>query len=304
MYMTDKKAKAEDMVKLFESLPLPQREEVAKRYAAKYGHDMLDDLGRRCEGDGARAELLRVALPDQNKFNDAMQLVDDIDKNLRSGALNNYFVRTWDGSGGRLDQLVHQLAVTEDPEQRKEIKEKLATAITDEKGTAAQVADTIVETAYVVAAIGTAPFEGAVAAGALALAGAGVRVGTHKAIEGKNYGEGGQSTMTEASKHMLSGAVGWGGSGLLSQAVEKLVVSEPVKLAMEQMIARVGKDRACEYLASSIESYIETTMPNADEATFKTMIVTEVRKNLGEAMMKQPCPSLIVILRWKSLTDS
>ena len=259
-----------------------QVEKMQQDYATKYGHDALRDLADRAP-DGARPELLRLANPDRNKFADAMDQVNQIDAALRTGALRDT-VRTWDGSGGRLDQLVHELAITDDPKKRDFIKAELADAIVDEQGTAQQVSNCIIDRIAIGAALCTAPLDGILVPAGMALAGAVTKPGVHMAIEGESYGNNGQDRYGTMAAQGGSAAIGWGGAGAMNMAIGHVIGDKTSSEMLERMIAQYGPDRATEAIASAAETYIEQHQAPGAQVT-PTAAKAEARK-YAEALVK------------------
>lgn len=258
MYIVDRKADARDVIKLFDSLTFGQRQEAAQEYARKYGANMLKDMSDRAP-NGIRPELLHVANPDRNQFEQAMQQLDVINHALRTGLLRDT-VREWDGSGGRVDELFGKLARTNDPTKIHEIEEELATAVIDEKGTSKQVANTIVDTMYLAAAVAAVPAEAALGPillpTVLAVSGGAVRVGAHRAVEGEAYGNDGQALDSQVARDALAGAVSFGGTRAGIEVARLSLGNPAVQSAVGRMIADCGRDKTIAVLNALLEEII------------------------------------------------
>ncbi len=283
MYIMDKDATASDAKNALANLTPDQVQRVKAEYARKYDRDLILDLTNRAP-DGIRPELLHLANPDRNKFADAMDEVNQIDQTLRTGCLKDV-VRSWDGSGGRVDQLVHQLAIADDPEKRTEIKTQLAIAITDEKGTAKQVSNAILEAIFLSSSVVTLPLDGWLAAGVMASEGTVFKPTVNKAVQGATYGNDGQNVAGTVLGQAVSGAIGWGAAGAGNEVVGK-IIGNPEALSMLQKVILVyGADRVNEALASAIEAYIDSHQTNAGQVG-STAAKAETRKILTAAISK------------------
>lgn len=238
-----------------ENVSPPQRNQISKEYARKYGRNMMEDLSHRTP-EGVKHELLNLASPEANKFEQAMREAEAIDKALRSGMFNET-VRSWDSSGGRLDQLMSELAREKDPAKREELKVKLAGAITDESASAEQVSAAILETIYVTAAISTAPLSISATAATVGLgaAGAGGKPLLRRAVMGEMYGNRGQDVGRNVGTDAVTGGVSWGGAGAIAGGAGVMMERMMIRNEIAKLVAAVGRDRAAEILASVSEQY-------------------------------------------------
>lgn len=238
-----------------ENVSPAERAQISKEYARKYGRNMIDDLSHRAP-EGVKHELLNLASPDLNKFEQAMREAEAIDKALRSGMLNET-VRSWDSSGGRLDQIMSELAREKDPARREELKLKLAGAITDESASADQVSAAILETIYVTAAVSTAPLSISAIGATVGFgaAGAAGKPLLRRAAMGHMYGNRGQDVGATAGTDAATGALSWGGAGAIAGGGEAMMERVIIRNQIAKLVATVGRDRAAEILASVSEQY-------------------------------------------------
>jgi hypothetical protein len=193
-FLTGDKDKANQV---FQNLTPQDAAKLRENYTSKYGRDALSDVKENLGGEDQKAAIKALREPAK----DAAEALRRAQEDRPDDSIGRWLVdKAWDGTGIQSDDAYHQLSrqigaaakenKTLNPEQLKELGDRMDEALKLYRESKTAAADAIVDGTLVVLGIGGSVFTGGVSLSLLAatgVAGAGFKIAAKSAIEGKDY---------------------------------------------------------------------------------------------------------------------
>ncbi len=249
-FLTGDKEKANQVI---QNLTPQDAAKLRDSYASKYGRDALSDVKDNLGGEDQRAAIKALREPAKDSAEALRRAQDD----RPNDSIGRWLVdKAWDGTGIQSDDAYHQLSrqigaaakenKTLNPEQLKELGDRMDEALKLYRESKTAAADAVVDGTLLIVGVGGSVFTGGVSLSLLTatgIAGAGFKIAAKSAIEGKDYDWSLSNVIKDGSTGAFQSATSFFGGAqlaILSKVGEstaitatKTVLSQAEKLAAD-----------------------------------------------------------------------